>query len=332
MDTTVLAITFAVVFGMSTAATAVLLPVLGRLRSLDRPNERSSHETPTPKGAGLAVMGVLLSAWAVFLWLAPKPDGGALLVLAAALALAGISWLDDLRGLSPVPRLTAQAAAVAVGIWALAGEAPVFQGLLSPWLDRIATGLVWLWFINLFNFMDGIDGMAGGEAASLGLGLFLLASFAALDPAVGDPALLATAACLGFLVWNWHPARIFLGDVGSVPLGFLFGWLLLGAAARGYWAPALILPLYYLADSTLTLLRRLARGELVWRAHREHFYQRAVQRGLSHADVVLAVLAGNAALIALALAAALGWTVPALIAAAFVVTGLLWHLGRKAKS
>ncbi|MHA1568589.1 MAG: MraY family glycosyltransferase, partial [Alphaproteobacteria bacterium] len=191
-----------------------------------------------------------------------------------------------------------------------------------------AAGLVWLWFINLFNFMDGIDGMAGGEAVSLGLGLFLLSTFAALDPSIGDPALLAIAAGLGFLVWNWHPARIFLGDVGSVPLGFLFGWLLLGAAARGYWAPALILPLYYLADATLTLLRRLARGELVWRAHREHFYQCAVQRGLSHAEVVLAVLAANAGLVALALAAALGWTWPALAGAVLVVAALLWYLAR----
>ena len=138
MDTTVLAITFTVVFGMSTAATAVLLPALGRGRSLDRPNERSSHRRPTPKGAGLAVMGVLLSAWAVFLWLAPKPDASAWLVLACALALAGISWLDDLRGLSPVPRLAAQAAVVVAGIWALGDSAPIFQGLLPPWPDRIA--------------------------------------------------------------------------------------------------------------------------------------------------------------------------------------------------
>ena len=115
-------------------------------------------------------------------------------------------------------------------------------------------------------------------------------------------------------------------------LGFLFGWLLLGAASRGFWAPALILPLYYFADATLTLLRRLARGELVWRAHREHFYQRAVQNGRSHAEVVIAVLAANAALIALALAAALGWTWPALAGAAIVVAALLWHLARPGKA
>ncbi|MDH3702467.1 MAG: glycosyl transferase, partial [Alphaproteobacteria bacterium] len=129
-------------------------------------------------------------------------------------------------------------------------------------------------------------------------------------------------AALGFLRFNWHPARIFLGDVGSVPLGYLLGWLLLQAAAAGYWAPALILPLYYLADATITLLRRAARREKVWQAHREHFYQRAVQNGRSHARVSLAVLAANVVLAALALVA-VAQPVIALAAAATTVALLL---------
>jgi len=133
---------------------------------------------------------------------------------------------------------------------------------------------------------------------------------------------------LGFLAWNWAPAKLFLGDVGSIPLGYLTGWLLLGMAGEGHWAPALILPLYYLVDATLTLLRRAARFEKIWHAHREHFYQRAVQAGLDHGGVVLRILGANLALIALAVLG-LEWSWVA-VALAFLVVGLLlWELGRR---
>ncbi len=133
-----------------------------------------------------------------------------------------------------------------------------------PGLDVAAAALLWLWFVNLFNFMDGIDGLAGSEAAAIGTGLVVFAGVGSgLDPGLAALSGTAAAAALGFLVWNWAPARIFLGDVGSVPCGYLLGFLLLDVAARGHWKIALILPLYFLADATLTLLRRLARGELV---------------------------------------------------------------------
>jgi len=131
----------------------------------------------------------------------------------------------------------------------------------------------------------------------------LVALIVALAPASGlapDLGLTLAAAALGFLVWNWPPAKIFLGDVGSVPLGFLLGWLLLKLAAGGDWAAALILPLYYLADATITLARRAIRGERVWRAHRQHYYQRAVQGGRSHARVSAGIGATNLMLVALA--------------------------------
>ena len=165
----------------------------------------------------------------------------------------------------------------------------MFQGWLPPALDMAAAALLWVWFVNLYNFMDGIDGLAGSETAAIGIGLALFAVVGTGgDPALAAPAAAIAAAAIGFLVWNWAPARIFLGDVGSVPLGYLLGFLLLATAARGYWKFALILPLYFLADATITLLRRLARGERVWLPHREHFYQQAVQRGLGHAAVVRA--------------------------------------------
>jgi UDP-N-acetylmuramyl pentapeptide phosphotransferase/UDP-N-acetylglucosamine-1-phosphate transferase len=162
--------------------------------------------------------------------------------------------------------------------------------------------LAWLWFVNLYNFIDGIDGIAGSLTAMAGLGIVFVAMAAGLDPVLPLLAAATGGAALGFLAWNWHPARIFLGDVGSVPLGFVVGGLLILLACRGEWAAALILPGYALGDATLTLLGRMVRGERFWRPHREHFYQRAVQGGLSHDAVVRRILLVQTMLLLLAAA------------------------------
>jgi len=310
---------------LSAGATGVVLRLLRRRAILDHPNERSSHVRPTPRGGGIAVMAVVALAWLFGAALYPQP--ATLMALGCAIALAALSWSDDLRPLSPWLRLVGQIAAVAIAMPWLTTQGPVFQGLLPGWLDATLAAIAWVWFVNLFNFMDGIDGIAGVEAAAIGLGLVAVSLLA---PAAGGdpwPALSLAAAALGFLWWNWHPAKIFLGDVGSVPLGFLLGWLLLATAAKGFWAPALILPLYYLTDATLTLLRRGLRGETVWRAHREHFYQYAVQHGRSHAQVSGAVAIANIALVGLAVAA-LRAPLPALAGAVMVVALLLAWMRR----
>ncbi|HYD64424.1 glycosyltransferase family 4 protein [Azospirillum sp.] len=322
--------TAALVLALTVIASWLLVGrVLAYLRHraiLDHPNDRSSHTIPTPRGGGWGVMLTVLPAWAlVGVWTGNPVQ--VVPVLAAAAALMAISWIDDRRGLGAGPRFLTQVAAVAVGLAALPADQPVLQGWLPLWLDRALAGFAWLWFVNLFNFMDGIDGLAGSEAATVGGGLALVAALAGLDPALGLYGLAVAGAALGFLGWNWHPAKVFMGDVGSVPLGYLLGWLLLGVAAHGYWAAALLVPLYFLADATITLLRRASEGKKVWQAHREHFYQKATQRGRTHAQVVLAVLAANAALVALAAASLeVGWaTVPA---GAAVVLLLLANLAR----
>jgi UDP-N-acetylmuramyl pentapeptide phosphotransferase/UDP-N-acetylglucosamine-1-phosphate transferase len=314
------------VFAASLAGTAGVVRVLRRRAILDHPTGRSSHAEPTPRGAGLAVVPVLVAAWLVIGLGAPGGPWDIAIVCACALGLAALSWLDDLKGLPALLRLLGQAVAVAVVLAAAPGGGPYFAGLLPPALDVLAAGLLWLWFVNLFNFMDGIDGIAGTETACVGAGVALAAALAGLHGALPFYGLTAAAAALGFLWWNWQPARIFLGDVGSVPLGFLLGWLLLDLAARGEWAAALILPLYYLTDATVTLVHRAWRGERVWRAHREHYYQRAAQRGLSHGAVVRAVLAANVILAALAALAALGWAWQAMAVACAVVAALLYYL------
>jgi UDP-N-acetylmuramyl pentapeptide phosphotransferase/UDP-N-acetylglucosamine-1-phosphate transferase len=310
-------------FLVSCVGTRLLVTVLQRRAVLDKPNKRSSHVVPTPRGGGIAVIGTSVAAW-VALWGAGLVPLSAIVIAIAAAGLAIVSWFDDLRGLSPGFRLLAQFVAVAAGMLALPHGA-IFQGWLPLGLDRIAAALLWVWFVNLFNFMDGIDGIDGSEASAIGIGIVLVAG-GSLDLAA--PAAVVAAAALGFLVWNWAPARIFLGDVGSVPLGYLLGFLLYQLALRGAWQAALILPLYFLADATLTLLRRLARGERVWQAHREHFYQRAVQRGLSHAAVVLRMIAADVVLIACAGAAGRGWGFAALGGAVLTVAVLLAALGR----
>ena len=285
---------------------------------LDHPNERSSHAVPPPRGGGWGILLVLVPAWAecgVTPW-----------VLLGVASLAAVSWLDDRHNLAPGPRLLVHGAAVVVGLVALGDEARVFQGWLPGWLDHLITGLCWLWFINLFNFMDGIDGLAGSEAVSVAGGLALVAGVGGVAGGIVEPAVMLVGAALGFLVWNWSPAKVFMGDVGSIPLGFALGWLLFSAAAAGLWPAALLLPLYFVTDASVTLLRRLFAGKPVFQAHREHFYQRAIQAGRGHAAVVRLVIAANAALIALALAVpALGW--PAAVAGGgLVVLALILKL------
>lgn len=311
-------------FALSWLFTGRVLAYLRRKAILDHPNDRSSHSIPTPRGGGWGVMLTLLPVWTLIAMTADHPLR-ALPILAGTVALMAVSWMDDRRGLGPAPRFLAQIAAVVAGLSALPGDGLVFQGLLPFWVDRLVAAVGWLWFVNLFNFMDGIDGLAGSEAASIGAGLALVAALGALDPALALYGLAAAGAALGFLVWNWHPAKLFMGDVGSVPLGFTLGWLLLALAASGPWVAALLIPAYFLADATVTLLRRLAEGKKVWQAHREHFYQKAIQRGRNHAQVVRLVLALNAVLLLLAVASlAHGWAVlPAGGAAVVLLLALL---------
>jgi UDP-N-acetylmuramyl pentapeptide phosphotransferase/UDP-N-acetylglucosamine-1-phosphate transferase len=174
-----------------------------------------------------------------------------------------------------------------------------------------------MWFINLYNFMDGIDGISGVETISIGAGAALTAALAggplAWQVMAGGLALAAAGA--GFLTMNWHPARVFLGDAGSIPLGFLGGGLLIALAAGGQPAAALILPAYYLVDATVTLVRRLLRGEKVWLPHKSHAYQAAHQAGLAHDAICRRIMLCNVLLAVLAVLSI--WQPLAALAAAY---------------
>lgn len=311
------------------ASIRLLLPVL-RAKALDRPNARSSHIVPTPRGGGIGILAAVLPGWAAASWLLASKNWAELATLSAATGLAVVSWRDDRHSLRPLARFAVQATAVIVGLLVLPADLLGFGGVLPLGLDRLVTGLSWLWFINLFNFMDGIDGLAGCEIVSICLGLIVLAGLGVADDLRMSEALILLGASAGFLVWNRPPAKVFLGDVGSAPLGYLIGWLLVNLWLAGHWAPAVILPLYFVADATATLVRRLVRGERPWQAHRDHFYQLAVRRGYAHAEVTGRVALLNVTLVGLAGAAVrYPWLS---LAAALLLTGMIFAVFSRGKA
>lgn len=281
-----------------------LRPVLARY-ALARPNARSSHVVPTPQGAGIAVLiaTLIVTASGAVLFIAISEDRwGPLAVLAlAAVALAVVGGIDDLRPLPAALRLVLQAgAAAAVVTLALWGR--VFPEAIPLGLERLVLAVGLVWFVNLVNFMDGIDWITAAQILPI-VGLIAGLGWAGIVPA--HVALIAAAlggAMLGFAPFNKPVARLFLGDVGSLPIGLLTGWMLIELAARTSLVTALLPPLYSIADTGLTLARRVLAGERVWEAHRSHFYQRATGNGLSVLAVDATVLLLNMLLAALALA------------------------------
>jgi UDP-N-acetylmuramyl pentapeptide phosphotransferase/UDP-N-acetylglucosamine-1-phosphate transferase len=331
MNSMVLAAFFASTALLVGLAIAALIPLLRKSRVLDHPNDRSSHLVPTPRGAGAAVIPLVAGLWiAVDIGWGQSTSHALVWPALSALLLCALSWFDDVKGLPPLVRFCAHIFVVAVLLYVQPSDVLYAQGLLPVWADRLVAGFVWVWFINLFNFMDGIDGISGVETLAIGLGITAMTfgSSFLIEP-LALPAVVLAGAALGFLALNWHPAKIFLGDSGSVPLGLLLGWLLLELAAAGYWAAALILPLYYLADATITLLRRFARHEKIWQAHRQHFYQRAVAGGLSHSRVSSMIALANAGLIVLAILSG-EFVVGSLVGAVLITALLLAAMHRRA--
>ena len=302
----------------------LLHPLLVRY-ALARPNARSSHAVPTPQGGGIAVMAaVVLVGFAAALALGGTAVARPFAVLAAGiLLLALIGAVDDIRPLPPLPRLLAQLAVVAAVI-VLADPGRILPEAVPLWLERTLLVLAGTWWVNLTNFMDGIDWITVAEFVPMTAFLAGLGLLGVLGPLAGALAAVLCGALVGFAPANRPVARLFLGDVGSLPIGLLSGWLLLSLAAAGHLAAALLLPLYHLADATLTLARRAARGERVWEAHRSHFYQRATTNGLSVPQVDARILALNVGLAVLAALTILrpAFAVPAVVVGT-VAVGLL---------
>jgi UDP-N-acetylmuramyl pentapeptide phosphotransferase/UDP-N-acetylglucosamine-1-phosphate transferase len=303
-------------------------PLLQRY-ALARPNARSSHRIPTPQGAGIAVIAATLivaAVWATFANVAIPP---ALVVATIVIALVGFA--DDILSLPVLVRLVLQAACVGAIVFTVPETARIVPAVPLA-LERGLILLAGIWFVNLVNFMDGLDLMTVAEVVPVTAALLLLGWLGDLSwPA----ALIAAALCgamLGFAPFNKPVAKVFLGDVGSLPIGLLLGWCLLELAWHGQPAAALLLPAYYLTDSTITLFRRIARREQFWSAHRSHFYQRATDNGFSVPRVIGEVFALNLVLALLAIvtvrADAMSVTSLALLAGAIAIGFVLRRFSR----
>ena len=298
-------------FAIALLCLKVLVSDFGRRLVLDHPNERSLHERPVPRTGGLAIIAGVAVGWAV-----AQPGFGATLSLAAALAV--VSLLDDVFGLPTIVRFGTHVAAAAALL--------VFELRFPGWLLFVVFTLAIAWYANLYNFMDGSDGLAGGMAL-IGFGAYSAAAqFSGAQPLATVCAILSAGA-VAFLTRNFPPARLFLGDVGSVPLGFLAGALGLIGWNDGLWPlwfPVLVFA-PFVCDATLTLLRRFARGERVWQAHREHYYQRLVRMGFGHRGTALieyAAMLGCALAAVLARAASLPAQLATLAGAVVVLAGI----------
>ena len=288
------AVTVIFAAAMSALLIVALYPWLARY-ALAKPNARSSHRTPTPQGGGIAVIAATLGAVGVALAifsLGASSDLNLPKVVAAALVMTCLGAFDDLRELPAGPRLILQAVVIAAVIYTLPDQLRVVPQL-PWWLERLLLLVGGLWFVNLVNFMDGIDWMTVAEVIPLTATLAVLGLAGAL-PSYGTVLALALGgAMIGFAYFNRPVAKVFLGDVGSLPIGLIIGWLLLLVAGGGHLIAAVVMPLYYLADATITLFRRLIRREPFWEAHRTHFYQRATDRGFTTMAVVARVFAVN---------------------------------------
>lgn len=323
------AMAFVAVACASAVLVGVVVAYARRTQWLAIPNARSSHAVPTPSSGGIGIacvflgmMTILAAARAIDLPLAIACIGGGIIV-----AVTG--WLDDRRQLPAAIRLAAYAAAA---VWAVAwigGMRTFYVGVAIIPLGAfggVIAFLAILGFSNLYNFMDGIDGLVGSLAVVAGGSLAFLAFLAGAPTVAVMLGLLAASAC-GFLIWNWHPAKIFMGDVGSVLLGFIFA--VTAVASEASQALPSLLWVIILApvvvDAGFTTIRRAVRGERWWEAHRIFSYQRAVQAGHRHSTVVLGMLALEVVLVGLAITA---WTRPAFLlhalATAITLTTIVW--------
>ena len=293
---------------VAAALTAVLLALMlargRRALPLDHPNERSLHDAPVPRSGGVALFAGAIAAWLLLPGTLPPALWAGLALLLA------VSYIDDLHHLAVGWRLAAHLLAAGVLVYA---ELPREHGVLLAVCALLAAA----WMTNLYNFMDGSDGLAGGMTA-FGFGGYALAAWLGGHTSLALQSACIAGAALAFLAFNFHPARVFLGDAGSIPLGYLAAAFGLIGWRDGLWPAWFPLALFspFVVDASVTLARRALRRERVWQAHRSHYYQRLVQSGFGHRNTALAEYALMAACAALAFA---GLSQPGMVQAAIVV-------------
>lgn len=292
----------------------------GRLKLIDVPNERSSHALPTPKGGGVAIAISSLAAMGLLCVLGIMPTHLFLALAPGGAAVAAVGLIDDIKPLTARLRLLVHFMAAG---WAVVciGPVPFFHHYAAAtpelqWFSYAASTVGIVWFLNMYNFMDGIDGIAASQAVFMSIGVAVLALFSGGVAYIAAAAAVIGAASCGFLLWNWPPAKIFMGDVGSGYLGFVFAVLGLATgghshSAFGVWS-CLILTGVFAVDATFTVVRRFLRGEQVTLPHRTHAFQLLTQR-LGHRNVTLCVALVNVA-----------WVLPCALASVLRAQDAFW--------
>ena len=258
---------------------------------LDKPNDRSLHSEPVPKTGGIGIISTTLVAWGVLLIIHNRIDLVWILIL-PVLSLSILGFIDDLKNIHQLPRLMVHLGltvlVVALGIklefLSLLGVTVYLPG----WIMMIISGLFILWMMNLYNFMDGMDGFSGGMSA-IGFTTLAVMGFINHQELYAMLALVVALASAGFLIWNFPPAKIFMGDCGSVPLGFVAGvFIIWGVQLKviGF-TSGLVIFSPFIFDATITLIKRIIKREPIWEAHRSHYYQQLVTFGWGHKKTVL---------------------------------------------
>ncbi len=260
-----------------------------RIVPIDPLSLRANYKKPPIQGGGIAVVMALIICLLV-------ADINYAIILSMFM-LAAISMLGELIDIPLPVRLLVQVLAVLIALNVVA--VPVFAGVFPLWMDKAITAVLWVWFINLFNMMDGIDGISPMEMVSIGMGLCIMIAMSGHE--FPDPlstyALIVACAGSAFLWWNWHPAKILLGEVGAVPIGFLLGYLLVLAIGNGYQYAAAILPAYYVSDATITMLRRIVKGKSLRSKNVDYYYLRGLRSGRKQDAVVRYIFGINFLLI-----------------------------------
>ncbi|HET7211750.1 MAG TPA: glycosyl transferase [Methyloceanibacter sp.] len=287
--------------GLTALLILMLKPLLVR-HLMAHPNARSSHKTPTPQGAGFAVMLSVLagSALAISI-LGPQAEPSLIPVLGITAGLMLLGGIDDALTLPVSWRFLGQTLASLALVLSLPEGFQLFPGLMPLAIERALLAFGIVWFINAVNFLDGLDWMTVVQVVPVTLGVAILHALGAVPATIGVLALALLGATLGFALFNKHPAQIFLGDAGSLPIGLCLAFMLI-FVAEAHFAAALLMALYTMADSTLTLFRRMLAGERISSAHRTHFYQRGVAAGLSVPQVTARVALLQIELVGLAIA------------------------------
>lgn len=277
---------------VSACLTARFCDPSSRLHILDHPNERSLHERPTPRAGGVAIVIGIAVGMAALAAVLPSPSELTIVAL-GALPIAAVAFADDRWGLAVRWRLLAHTAVAIALAWTSLRlgilHVPGLAVVLPPWLAVGSAAVLIVWMTNLYNFMDGMDGFAGGMAV-IGFGTFALLGFMQGRADFAAVNLVIASSALGFLFFNFPPARIFMGDTGSTTLGFLAAAMMLWAGRDGIFPLWIGLVVFspFVVDATVTLIRRVLRRERIWQAHRTHYYQCLVQLGWGHRKTVMA--------------------------------------------